>query len=104
MLLNSASVAGYRVNKDKGIDDEMIDLVLIEKKKSFVHSLLVLAKMFLFGLKSLTKSKIAVVKKCKSIHVENHANEHFTKDGEEEQFLKKDITISSPLTVVYNKR
>lgn len=103
MLLNSASAAGYKINKDKDIDDQMIDLILIEKRKNFFHSLLVLAKMFLFGLKSVRKSKLVTIRKCKRIHIENHSYEPFTKDGEEEKFLKKDIEISEPLKVIYNK-
>lgn len=104
MLLNSSSAAGYKINKDKDIDDQLIDLILIEKKKNYLHSLFVLARMFLFGLRSVRKSKLFTFKKCKSIHIENHSFEPFTKDGEMEEFLKKDIVICDPLQVIYNKR
>ncbi len=103
MLLNSSSAAGYKVNKDRDIDDQLIDLILIEKKKHYFHSLFVLARMFLFGMKSIRKSKLVTIRKCKKIHIENHSYEPWTKDGEQEDFLKKDIEISSPLKVIYNK-
>lgn len=104
MLLNSSSAAGYKINKDKDIDDQLIDLILIEKKKNYFHSLLVLAKMFLFGIRSIRKSKLVTIRKCKKIHIENHSYEPFTKDGEQEDFLKKDIEISAPLRIIYNKK
>lgn len=104
MLLNSNSAAGYRINKDKDIDDQLVDLILIEKKKNYFHSLIVLLRMFMFGLKNVRKSKLVTIKKCKQIHIENHSNEPWTKDGEQEEFLKKDISICSPIRVVYNKR
>lgn len=104
MLLNSSSAAGYKINKEKDIDDQMVDLILIEKKKNYFHSLIILVRMFLFGLNNIRKSKLVTIKKCKDIHIENHSNEPFTKDGEQENFLKKDIKISSPIKVIYNKR
>ena len=104
MLLNSNSAAGYKINKDKDIDDQLIDLILIEKRKNYLHSLVVLFRMFLFGLSSVRKSKLVTLRKVKQIHIENHSNEPFTKDGEQEEFLKKDISICSPIRVVYNKR
>lgn len=103
MLLNSSSAAGYRINKDKDIDDQLVDLILVEKKKHYIASLFVLLRMFLFGLKNVRKSKLVTIRKCKNIHIENHSNEPFTKDGEQEEFLKKDISISSPIKVIYNK-
>lgn len=104
MILNSNSAAGYRINKDRDIDDQLVDLILVERKKNYLHSLLVLARMFLFGMKSVRKSKLVTIRKCKKIHIENHSNELFTMDGEQEEFLKKDLEVSSPLTVIYNKR
>lgn len=104
MLLNSSSAAGYKINKDKDIDDQLIDLILIEKRKNYFHSLLILAKMFLFGIRSIRKSKLVTIRKCKKIHIENHSYEPFTKDGEREDFLKKDVEISAPLKIIYNKK
>lgn len=104
MLLNSNSAAGYRINKDRDIDDQLIDLILVERKKNYLHSLIILLRMFLFGIKNIRNSNLVTIRKCKNIHIENHSNELFTKDGEAEEFLKKDITISSPIKVICNKR
>ena len=91
-------------NKDKDINDQLVDLILVEKKRNYLHSLIVLARMFLFGIKNIRKSKLVTIRKCKKIHIENHSNELFTMDGEQEEFLKKDLTLSEPITVIYNKR
>ena len=101
MVLNSASAAGFKINKERDIDDGLIDVVLIEKKRSFLVALITLVKMFLFGLKSIKKQKNVVVQKCKIVKIQNHSNEPFTQDGEEARFLTKEINISSPITVLY---
>jgi len=99
MVLNSASAAGFRINKERDIDDGLIDVILVEKKRSFLVALFTLLRMFLFGLNSVRKCKNVVIKKCKSVKIENHSNEPFTQDGEEANFLTKEINITSPITV-----
>ena len=103
MVLNSASAAGFRINKERDIDDGLIDVILVEKKRSYLVALLTLVKMFMFGLNSVRKHKNVVIKKCKSVVIENHSNEPFTQDGEQADFLTKEINITSPITVFYNE-
>ena len=103
MVLNSASAAGFRINKERDIDDGLIDVILVEKKRSYFVALLTLLKMFVFGLNSVRKHKNVVIKKCKSVTIENHSNEPFTQDGEQADFLTKQINITSPITVFYNE-
>ncbi len=101
MVLNSSSAAGFRINKERDFDDGLIDVVLIEKKRSYLIALLTLVKMFLFGLNSVRRQKNVTITKCKSVKIENHLNEPFTQDGEESNFLTKDIKITNPITVFY---
>ena len=101
MVLNSTSAAGFKINKERDIDDGLIDVILVEKKRSYVKALFVLLKMFLFGLNSVRKSKNVVIQKCKNVKIENHSNEPFTQDGEEAKFLTKEISITNPITVFY---
>ncbi len=103
MVLNSASAAGFRINKERDIDDGLIDVILVEKKRSYFVALLTLLKMFAFGLNSVRKHKNVVIKKCKNVTIENHSNEPFTQDGEQADFLTKEINITSPVTVFYNE-
>ena len=102
MVLNSASAAGFRINKERDIDDGLIDVILVEKKRSYLKALFTLLKMFLFGLNSVRKHKNVIIQKCKNVKIENHSNEPFTQDGEEADFLTKEIKITSPITVFYN--
>ena len=102
MVLNSRSAAGFRINKERDIDDGLMDVILVEKKRSYVKALFTLLKMFLFGLNSVRKHKNVVIQKCKTVKIENHSNEPFTQDGEEADFLTKEIKMSSPITVFYS--
>lgn len=104
MILNSCSAAGFKINKDRDIDDGLIDVILVERKRSYFVALLTLVKMFLFGLKSIRKQKNVVIKRCKEVKVENHSNEPFTQDGEESNFLTKEISVASPITVFYGNK
>ena len=49
----------------------------------------------------MRKNKNVIVQKCKTIKIENHSSEPFTQDGEEANFLTKEIKITSPITVCY---
>ena len=102
MVLNSRSAAGFRINKERDINDGLMDVILVEKKRSYIKALFTLLKMFLFGLNSVRKHKNVVIQKCKTVKIENHSNEPFTQDGEEADFLTKEITMSSPITVFYS--
>lgn len=101
MVLNSTSAAGFKINKERDIDDGLMDVILIEKKRSYLVALFTLLRMFLFGLNNVRRCKNVVIQKCKEVKVENHSNEPFTQDGEEANFLTKEVKMASPITVFY---
>ena len=101
MVLNSKSAAGFKINKERDIDDGMMDVILVQKKRSYIKALFVLLKMFLFGLNSVKNSKNVLIQKCKNVRIENHSNEPFTQDGEKADFLTKEIKMTNPITVLY---
>lgn len=101
MLLNSRSAAGFKINKERDIDDGLMDVILVQKKRSYFKALFTLLKMFLFGLNSVRKNKNVIIKKCKTVKIENHSNEPFTQDGEEADFLTKEVKMANPITVLY---
>ncbi|MBQ8749582.1 MAG: YegS/Rv2252/BmrU family lipid kinase [Clostridia bacterium] len=61
LFINSCSVAGYKFNKKSNVNDGLMDFVAItqkeDKKKLTLKSLLIVFKMFLFGLDSVKKYK-----------------------------------------------
>ena len=101
MVLNSTSAAGFKINKERDFDDGLMDIILVEKKRSYLVALFTLIKMFVFGLNSVRKNKNVVLQKCKNVKIENHSSEPFTQDGEEANFLTKEICITSPVTVFH---
>lgn len=104
MILNSSSAAGFRINKERDIDDGLMDIILIEKKRSYVWALITLFKMFIFGMNSVRNQKNVIISRCKEVKIENHSNSAFTQDGEEANFLTKEVKMTSPITVCYGTR
>jgi len=101
MLVNSSSVNGVTINKHDSFNDGMVKLALIKKSK-LLGSFFVYLKMFTRGIDSVRKSKLVVVKNVKKIEIENHSNSPFTMDGGKIKFLKKTLTVSTPMQIVKN--
>ena len=101
MLINTNSFNGFNINKKDDFSNGKVKLVLIKKSK-FLGSFFVFLKMITKGIDSIRKSKLAIIKDVKKIEIENHSNSSFTVDGEKEMFLKKTITVSTPITIVKN--
>lgn len=99
MAMNGESVGGFKLNKDATLNDGKIKLVLIKRGKG-VSSLFTFIKMFLFGIKSIVKSKNAIIRDVSSFEIENHANTPFTLDGEKAKFLKKKVKVEKVLDIV----
>lgn len=101
MLINTSSVNGYTINKQDTFNNGLVKLVLIKKGK-FLSSFFTYVKMFMYGIESIKKSKLVIVKDVKKADIQNHSNSPFTMDGEKIKFLKKTITVSTPITIVKN--
>ena len=101
MLLNSAYMGGFKINEEDDFANGKVKMVLIKKSK-FLGSFFAFIKLFTRGINSVKKSKLVIVKDVKNVEIENHSNSPFTMDGEKVNFLKKTITVSTPITIVKN--
>ncbi len=99
MLMNGEYTGGFKLNAGECLNNGKIKLVMI-KKKNPIASLFTFIKLFMFGIKSIRKSKCAVVKDVSSLEIQNHSNVAFTFDGEKLQFLKKKVTVASGLKFI----
>ena len=83
-LINSKSVAGYKFNKNADLNDGEMELVSINQKKDKLTfgSLMLIFRMFLFGLKSVLKNKNVTYKKFSSLGVKFYDNMAVNVDGE----------------------
>ena len=98
MAMNGESTGGFKLNKGEVINNDKVKLVLIKGKG--LGSLITFVKLFLFGIKSIMKSKNAIVRDVKHFEIENHSNTPFTLDGEKAKFLKKKIEVKKVLNIV----
>ena len=98
MAMNGESTGGFKLNKGELINNDKVKLVLIKGKG--LGSLFTFVKLFLFGIKSIMKSKNAIVRDVNHFEIENHSNTPFTLDGEKAKFLKKKIEVKKVLNIV----
>lgn len=84
LLINSKSVAGYKFNKKANLNDGEMEFVSInqKKKKLTFKSLMLVVRMFLFGLKSVLKSKNVTYFKFKNLKVNFEEKKTINIDGE----------------------
>lgn len=101
ILLNTASVGGFKINDTDNFGNGKVKMVLIKKSK-FLGSFFTFVKLFTRGVDAVKKSKLVIIKDVKKVDIENHSNSPFTMDGEKIKFLKKTISISTPITIVKN--
>ena len=101
MAMNGESVGGFKLNKNENVSNGKVKLVMIKRGKG-ISSFFTFLKLFLFGIKSIVKSKNAIVREVTHLEIENHANTPFTLDGEKAKFLKKKIEVKKVLHIVRN--
>ena len=97
MAMNGESTGGFRLNKGETINNNKVKIVLIKKRRGCLFTFI---KLFMFGIKSIRKSKNAVIREVKSFEIENHANAPFTADGEKLKFLKKKFEVKQVSNIV----
>ena len=88
MAINGDSTGGFKLNKGEIINNGKVKVVLIKRGRG-ISSLFTFIKLFLFGIKSIKRSKNAIIREVKHFQIENHSNAPFTIDGEKTRFLKK---------------
>ena len=101
MLLNTSGVGGFSINEKDDFCNGKVKMLLIQKSK-FLGSFFAFVKLFTRGINSVKKSKLVTIKDIKDVEIENHSNSPFTMDGEKIKFLKKTISVSTPITIVKN--
>lgn len=84
LILNSRSVAGFRVNKNAELDDGKVDIVLFHSKPNKVSfsNMLSIARMFLFGIDKCKKSKKLTYLQLSKFNLNMKSNTIINLDGE----------------------
>lgn len=105
LVLNSYSTAGIIINGESSLSDGKMEVVLIRRAKrgffGFLRAFNLVARLFLFGLKSVKKSKDVQIIKSSQIKIENHADADFTVDGERCKFLNKALNINKQIPMFH---
>lgn len=107
LLYNSRSIAGIRINSEAILDDGYIDCILIKDHGkgifNFFKNLAKVLQLFTFGAKRLKNNKYTIVRKIKSIQINNLDNAIYNVDGNyggngdiDLQVLKRAIDIIVP--------
>ena len=99
MAMNGESTGGFKINKGAIVNNQKVKLVLIKKRFGCLFTFI---KLFLFGIKSIIKSKNAIIRDVSSFEIENHSNNAFTLDGEKARFLKSKVQVKQLLNIVKN--
>ena len=84
IFLNSRSVGGFKFNKNANLSDDLMDFVLISTKKDKIclKDLFLIARLFLFGIKSISKNKRVYTCQSSSIRIESSEKFMINFDGE----------------------
>ncbi len=108
LLMNSCSVAGWKLNKNSNVHDGKMDFVSIEtkrkSKKLGFRALLVIAKMFLFGVNSVKKSKLVKFEKFSNAKLKTKAKSTINVDGENGGTGEIDLEVKKDMFKIFVKR
>ena len=84
LVINSESVGGFKFNKNAKLSDKRMDFIAISAKKDKIcfSDLLIIAKLFLFGIKSISKNKRVIYREITDFKIKSNENILINFDGE----------------------
>lgn len=105
ILVNSKSVAGYKFNKKAILNDGEMEFISINQKKDKLSfkSLCLIFRMFLFGIKSVLKSKSVTHFKFKNLKIDFVEPQNINIDGENDGKHNIDIEVLKEKLTVFVK-
>ncbi len=112
LILNSRSVAGFRLNKHAKLNDGEVEIALFHSDDNKIDfaELLAMANTFVFGLKPNTKNKHITYLKASSFEISTAEGTTINLDGEKSQdgsfkfnVLNKAVKIIAPKKLQMNK-
>lgn len=98
LLSNSKYVGGFKFHKEEDLNDGKVSLIVL-KGNPFINAFR-LARLFLFGLKSVKKSKSVIIDNVSKLEIRNHSNAVYAMDGEKCNFLKKELIVNKKITLI----
>ena len=95
LILNSRSVAGFKLNKHAALDDGEVEIVLFHAKKKSIFSkgLLSMAHMFMWGLQPNKKDKFVTYLKVSSFKITTEEGTVINLDGEKSKEGSFNFTV-----------
>lgn len=99
LFVNGEYTGGFRVNKGEDLHNNKVKMVLIRRKNWFA-SLCVYARLFIFGINNIKKSRYVNICDVNNVTIENHSNTSFIFDGEKCKFLKKQIVVNHSIKMI----
>ena len=105
LILNSRSVAGFKINKNASLCDGEVEIVVFSTTNKYVTlaELLVISNTFAFGLDKLKNSKSIIYRKAKNFNITLSEGTAINLDGEKSgegsfnfEVIQKAIKIITP--------
>lgn len=108
LILNSRSVAGFKLNKHASLEDGEVEVLIFHCHEKRIHfgEILKIARTFVFGVDSVKKAKHVTYLKLSSFKLKTEDNlainldgEHGTKGSFDFQVLQNKIKIIAPTKI-----
>lgn len=95
LIFNSRSTAGFMVNKNASLDDGIVEIVVFHshKKSIWLFDILRAVRFFLFGVKSIRKSKHVTYAQASEFKIKLAEDTVINLDGEKSGKGSFDFTV-----------